>query len=523
MARVRNPILPGFHPDPSICRAGDGWYYLATSTFEWWPGVRIHRSRDLATWELAGYALTRRSQLDLRGVPDSGGVWAPCLSFADGRFWLIYSDVKSLNGPWKDVRNFLITADRIEGPWSEPVALNASGFDPSLFHDTDGRKWLVCQLWRGVPDLGCFAGISLQEYSVAGQRLVGEVRNIFRGSSLGATEGPHLYRKDGWYYLVVAEGGTGWDHAVTVARARELGGPYELGPHHPLLTSRGQPQLALQKAGHASLVQTPDGRWYLTHLCSRPAGPARRCILGRETALQPLDWPEGDWPRLAFGGNAPSEEVGIGEAAAATPYLREFTDHFSAATLHPQWNTLREPASPAWLSLTERSGFLRLRGRYSLQSAFDQSLVGFRLLHPCCSVATRLEFQPSNFLQRAGLALFYNAANFYYAGVTADESGRREVRLLAADNRRFRELAVETLPVGGAVEFEARLDGESLQFFVDGRPLGGVLDATILSDDHPIEAGVGWAFTGAFAVLCAQDASDAAPPADFDWFRYRAE
>lgn len=523
MARVRNPILPGFHPDPSICRAADGWYYLATSTFEWWPGVRIHRSRDLANWELASYAVTRRSQLDLRGTPDSGGVWAPCLSFSDGRFWLIYSDVKSLNGPFKDVRNYLITAERIEGPWSEPVLLNASGFDPSLFHDTDGRKWLVCQLWRGVPDLTCFAGISLQEYSVAEQRLIGDIRNIFRGSSLGVPEGPHLYRKDGWYYLVTAEGGTGWDHAVTVARSRKIDGPYELSPYHPLLTSRGKPELALQKSGHASFVETPSGRWFLAHLCSRPVGSHRRCILGRETALQSLQWPADEWPCLSSGDSAPREEIELSEAASAAPYVREFVDDFAAPTLHLQWNTLREPAAASWLSLTERAGFLRLRGRHSLQSAFDQSLVGFRLLHHRCTVRTRLEFQPFHFQQRAGLALFYNSANFYFAGITADESGRREVRLLVADNRKFREVAVEPLPARGAVELSARLDNESLQFFLDDRPVGGALDATILSDDYPIDAGVGWAFTGAFAVLCAQDASDAAPPADFDWFRYRTD
>src|SRR5262245_30434470 len=145
MAIIRNPILPGFHPDPCIIRHG-GWFYIATSTFEWWPGVQINRSRDLASWEIAGYALTRTSQIDLRGVPDSGGVWAPALSFHDGLFWLVYSDVKSFEGPFKDVTNYLITAPVIEGPWTDPVILNRSGFDPSLFHDDDGRKWLLNQL-----------------------------------------------------------------------------------------------------------------------------------------------------------------------------------------------------------------------------------------------------------------------------------------------------------------------------------------------------------------------------------------
>ena len=527
MASVANPILPGFHPDPSILRVGE-WYYIANSTFEWWPGVRIHRSRDLANWELAGYALTRRSQLDLRGNPDSGGVWAPCLSHADGCFWLIYSDAKSLVGPFKDVRNYLVTAERIEGPWSEPVYLNASGFDPSLFHDDDGRKWLVNQIWDPRPGRNAFAGIALQEYSVTEQRLVGEAVNIFRGSALGVTEGPHLYRKDGYYYLVAAEGGTGWDHAVTVARAHALAGPYEVSPHHPLLTSRGQPGLALQKAGHGSFVQAPDGRWYVAFLCSRPVGPKRRCILGRETALLPFDWPEGGWPQLA-GGNGPAAHFDLRGVAAAKDYLPEFADDFNGAALDPQWNTLREPAAADWLSLTGHPGFLRLRGRHSLNSAFDQSLVGFRLLHQRCTITTRLEFAPRSFQQTAGLALYYNTGNFYYACVSRGDGGGRELRVLAAVNGRFSDLLTPaySLPETGLVTLTAGLVDSLLRFSVGvgAAPAVEVLagiDASTLSDDHVCEGGT-WGFTGAFAVLCAQDSADSGVAADFDSFHYRRE
>ena len=150
MSLVANPILPGFHPDPSILRVGED-YYIVTSTFEWWPGVRIHHSRDLANWRLAGHALNRRSQFHLRGAPDSGGVWAPALSHADGLFWLTYSDVRGFNGFAKDSSNYLVTAPAIDGPWSDPVPLNRSGFDPSLFHDSDGRKYIVNLLWDHRP------------------------------------------------------------------------------------------------------------------------------------------------------------------------------------------------------------------------------------------------------------------------------------------------------------------------------------------------------------------------------------
>lgn len=524
MHDVINPILPGFNPDPCLLRV-DRDYYLATSTFEWWPGVRIHHSRDLANWTLAGYALTRKSQLDMRGNPPSCGVWAPALSHADGKFWLVFSDVKACNGYAKDVRNFLVTAPAVDGPWSDPVPLNCSGFDPSLFHDDDGRKWLLNQIWD--PRLGCnhFAGISLQEYCPRTRRLLGNSTTIFRGSNLGVTEGPHLYKRDGFYYLVTAEGGTGYTHAVTVARARKLTGPYELSPYHPLLTSAGALEAPLQKAGHGSLVQTADGSWYLAHLCSRPLGPHRRCILGRETALQAVVWPAGEWPRLAHGGNRPAARLNV-PGVDARPHLPNFADDFSSPELDPQWNFLREPPDPAWFSLKERCGALRLRGRHSLLSCFDQSLVGIRLMHQKCRVRVGLDFLPAGFQQSAGLVFYYGPGNFHYLLVTGGERGGRELRLLCADNGIYRSPLGSglRLPDTGTLELSAELHCEDLQFFFApaGRPrqpAGPVLDATVLSDDRVIEGGR-WGFTGCFVALCAQDSADSGIPADFTEFVY---
>lgn len=524
MPRVSNPILPGFHPDPSILRVGDD-YYIATSTFEWWPGVRIHHSRDLVNWKLAGHALTRPSQLDLRGIPPSGGVWAPALSHAAGLFWLVYSDVKSFNGCAKDVRNYLVTSADITGPWSDPVSLNSSGFDPSLFHD-DGRKWLLNQVWDPRPDRNQFAGIALQEYSAAQGRLLGEPVSIFRGSPLGVTEGPHLYKRDGFYYLITAEGGTGEAHSVTLARSRSLTGPYELCPHNPLLSSARRPDALLQKAGHGSLVQTASGRWYLAHLCSRPIGPHRRCILGRETALQAIDWPAGDWPRLAHGGQVPADMVEV-HGSDARPYLPEYTDDFTSPALDPHWCFLREPPGVSWLTLNERKGALRLRGRQTLLSTFDQSLVGFRLLHPCCHVRVHLDFSPQGFQQSAGLAFYYNTTNFHYLLLTGRDGGGRELRLLCGDNGYYENPAGPgvRVPDAGPVELLAELAGETLRFLYapsDGPALqvGPALDATLLSDDRVIEGG-SWGFTGCFIALCAQDSADSGLPADFTLFHYQ--
>ena len=249
MRKIHNPILRGFNPDPSIVRVG-AEYYIATSTFEWYPGVAIHRSRDLEHWLPLRQPLRRASQLNMLGNPDSCGVWAPCLTYAAGLFHLVYTDVKrygrttgagSTGASLRDYHNYLVTSPTIEGEWSDPVYLNATGFDPSLFHDDDGRKYLVQMLWDHRPGRNRFAGIVLQEYSTAERRLIGERKLIFQGTAIGFTEGPHLYKRGGHYYLLTAEGGTGWGHAVTLARSRKIEGPYELHPQTYILTSRDRP------------------------------------------------------------------------------------------------------------------------------------------------------------------------------------------------------------------------------------------------------------------------------------------
>jgi xylan 1,4-beta-xylosidase len=264
---IKNPILRGFNPDPSIVRVGDD-YYIATSTFEWYPGVQIHHSRDLVHWRLLTRPLNRQSQLNMLGEPDSCGIWAPCLSYSDGLFYLIYTDVKrygrttqagAAGASLRDMHNYLVTSKTIDADWSEPIFLNSSGFDPSLFHDDDGRRYLVNMLWDFRPGHNRFAGIQLQEYSAAERKLIGPREIIFTGTPIGLTEGPHLYKRNGYYYLLTAEGGTGWGHAVTLARSKFLTGPYDLHPDGYILTSRDRPDVELQRAGHADLVETPNG------------------------------------------------------------------------------------------------------------------------------------------------------------------------------------------------------------------------------------------------------------------------
>lgn len=516
---VRNPILPGFHPDPSIIRVGAD-YYLANSTFEWFPGIRLHRSADLRHWTPAGYALTDEATLPLRGVPDSGGVWAPSLSFHAGRFWLVYAVVYTTDGPFKDLDILLVSAESMDGPWSAPVHLGGGGFDPSLFHDDDGRSWLVNMTWDARPDRSPFAGIVLQEIDLGRGELVGEQRRILTHEHL--VEGPNVYRRDGWYYLMLAEGGTGWNHGILMARARALGGPYELDPQGSLLTSRDNPGLTLQKAGHGELVQTPTGEWYLVHLASRPvlAKGERRSVLGRETCLQRVHWTDDGWLRLADGGYWPSEVVELPYAGTQPGLNGIERDDFGGTELPDHWTSPRQAITGQWSSLTERPGRLRLRGRQSLRSRFALSLVARRLTTTRMVVTTSVEFAPAFPGQRAGLVFWYDTTTHFFIGITGHETGPR-VLLAGSDDGRYSEYDPD-IAVNGSLHLRGTLDGDRLRLAVSTngetwQNVGPVLDASVLSDDY----GRSLRFTGAFVGLVAEDSYAGRMTADFDYFEIR--
>jgi xylan 1,4-beta-xylosidase len=533
MTMIRNPILPGFNPDPSICRVGDD-YYVATSTFEWYPGVQIHHSRDLVNWRLARRPLERAAQLDLRGDPDSGGVWAPCLSHADGKFWLVYTDVKRLDGAFKDAHNYIVTAPTIDGPWSDPTYVNSSGFDPSLFHDDDGRKWFVNMIWNHRDAAGAhlkhpaFFGIRLQEWDAKTGTLVGAPTTIFPGSAHGLVEGPHLYKRNGWYYLTTAEGGTGYDHAVTMARARRIEGPYEPHPNVHLLTSKDAPEAPLQRAGHGQIVETPDGQVYHTHLCSRPLKGLKRSPLGRETAIQKCVWGDDGWLYLAGGGQVPSLEVPSPFPTEAAPTRVHRRYAFSPEGLPLDFQWLRTPHPERIFSLSARPGWLRLIGRESIGSWFEQALVARRQEHFVYRAETELDFEPTTFQQAAGLAAYYNRYKFHALAVTWDESEGRSLTILSCpgdypEGRLSFPLATP-IPIGeGLVKLAVSVDHAELRFSyapADGawRDAGPALDASIISDEAA--GGEHRSFTGAFVGMFAFDVSGGAAIADFRRFEY---
>jgi xylan 1,4-beta-xylosidase len=529
MPQLRNPILPGFNPDPSILRVGDD-YYIAVSTFEWFPGVQIHHSKDLANWTLLTRPLTRKAQLDMRGDPDSCGVWAPCLSHDGEKFWLVYTDVKRKDGSFKDAHNYIVTAEKIEGPWSDPVYANSSGFDPSLFHDDDGRKWFVNMLQDHRRRPRSFAGIRLQEFDPKAGKLVGPTKTIFPGTELDLVEAPHLYKRKGWYYLLTAEGGTGYGHACTLARSRDLWGPYEVHPQNPILTSEHAPLAALQRAGHGDIVETPDGKVYLAHLTGRPITQARRCVLGRETAIQEAYWGDDDWLYVK-NGPVPSLYVEVPGERDDGPYWAEQRYTFDSEKGLPQdFQWLRTPEPDRIFKIEDQK--LQLIGREAVGSWFEQALVARRQQHFSYDAETVIDFSPADERQFAGLTAYYCRYNFFYLTVTAHADGQRELLIMSSEaswplgTLKLPMAEPVQIPNEGKVKLALSIRGKKLQFSyalggnAEMKNIGPVYDASIVSDECGGHQAHG-SFTGAFVGMACSDINGTKSIAKFDYFVYR--
>lgn len=522
MTTIHNPVLRGFNPDASMLRVGDD-YYIATSTFEWFPGVQIHHSKDMVNWQVAARPLNTAAMLDLRGVPSSGGIWAPALTYDNGTFYLMITIVVGRRGVYKDLHNYLLTATDIAGTWSEPLHLNSSGFDPFLFHDDDGKKWLLNMQWDFRKEKNRFGGVVMQQFSPEEKKLVGPIHTVATGTSIGVTEAPFMFKRNGWYYLLLAEGGTGWNHAATLARSRTIKGPYEYDPNFPLVTTIDTPAHPLQKVGHGAIVETQNGEWYLSYICARELSGRRLSPLGRETGLAPLEWTEDGWLRLIDGGKVPQVEVTAPKLAPHPFAELPEIDQFDEQELGVQYFTLRVPATEQWLSLTERPGYLRLRGRESLYSWFNQSMVARRLSNFQCEAETCVEFEPEHFNQMAGLSLYYDESDHFYARVSYDEEKGKHITLLTTRLGQYDEQDDAIVSAAGweRCYLKVTVDYDQVQFYCspDGeawQTLGSTLDLGQLSDEYEGKLG----FTGTMIGLCAQDLSGTMKHADFNYFKY---
>jgi len=508
---IKNPIIPGFHPDPSAIRVGSK-YYVATSTFEWFPGVEILESDNLRDWSVAARPLDRRSQLDMKGEGPSEGIWAPNLSYSDGIFYLVYTDMKNSLTRAKDLDNYLVTSSSIAGPWSDPVYLNSTGFDPALFHDTDGRKYLVNLSWDYRPEHNKFGGIVIQEYSSKDRKLVGPIRVIDKPR--GLREGSNLYKIDGYYYLMIAEGGTGFEHSTVISRSRNIYGPYEDMPGHFLMTTRYNPEHPIQRAGHSSLIDTPDGDWYILFLGSRPLLGCS--TLGRECFLEKLKRDEEGWLHLENGTLLPSLEVK--PPFELEPKKEEKHFHYTFEKgLPTAFYTPREYNDELF---EFSSNVLRLHGRRSLFSSFDVALACRRVTSHSFIAETCLEYESGDFHKSAGLVLMYDNENFFYLERTHNEELGEVIVLASAENGVYRE---DGMVQYGNDKIYLKAVGEynKVRFYYSEdkegwKQVGPVMDMLRLSDER---CRLG-RYTGSMTGIAAIDLIGTRHSADFFYFDY---
>ena len=495
--RYRNPILPGFYPDPSICRVGED-FYLVTSSFEYFPGVPIFHSRDLVNWRQIGHCLTRRSQLPLEDCRPSKGIWAPTLRCNKGIFYMA-----TTNTAPGGIGNFMVTATDPAGPWSDPVPLAIDGIDPSLFFDDDGRVYLTTSENRQA------------EIDPATGALLGPVRKVWEnGTDGGYMEAPHLFKHAGWYYLIVAEGGTGRGHMSTIARSRDPWGSFEPCPYNPILTHRHRGATPLQSTGHADFVTDSQGNTWAVFLGIRttPGMFPRYHTLGREAFLAPVTWTVDDWP-LVNGGREIAFEMECGLPAHPWPQPPS-RDEFDAAELRFDWVHLRNPECANY-SLTARPGWLRLLGSpVSLDEIASPTAIFRRQTAHCFEAAALLEFEPRGEKEEAGMTLLANNAHHYDLFIT-----RRNERRVVELRLRVCEIAAIQASIeiaNGPVTLKITGEPASYRFaFETGGetiPLGHAASKLLSTE-------VASGFTGVMIGLYAAGAGQpGTPPADFDWF-----
>lgn len=508
----KNPIIPGFYSDPSVCRAGDD-YYLVTSSFSYFPGVPIFHSKDLVNWEQIGHVLTTNEQLPLEGKGAisgiSAGIFAPTIRYHDGVFYMITTNINLL-------KNFLVTATNPAGPWSAPIWIDLQGkfaIDPSLFFDDDGNVYLTT------------APGWLAQIDVKTGKLITPLKTVWSGTGSWSPEGPHLYKKDGWYYLLMAEGGTEYGHKVTIARSKKIEGPYVSNPANPILTHLGisTQNSPIQGVGHADFVQVTDGSWWTVAHGFRPR--SMHHILGRETLLAPVEWTEDGWPVINKDGT-----VAIDMRVPTLPQHPypdiPSKDDFTTPALGFQWNYIYNPVTSNY-SLSEKPGFLRLRGSgATLRDEKSITFVGRRQQHEDFNASTLLYFEPANQTDEAGLTVFMDFKHHYNLSVR-NIAGKR--MLLLTYNVGMIKHVEKKIPLkDGPVELKVEGSVVSAGYFSANyytfffRQGTGAFEEVSQAEAKYLSTETAGGFTGVYLGLFATgNALSSTTNADFDWFEYR--
>ena len=513
-----NPILPGFYPDPSVCRVDDN-YYLVTSTFAYFPGVPIFHSKDLVHWNQIGNILTREEQLPLVNAETSEGIFAPTLRYHDGTYYMITTNVT----PTNDLSNFIVTATDPAGPWSDPYPLDSSGIDPSLFFDDDGKCY-YCGTQNRREGSRYFGDneIYIQELDLKTMKLVGESYPAWHGALRGVEwpEGPHIYKKDGWYYLLISEAGTGHNHAVSIARSKSLKEPFEGHKGNPILTHRHLGRnYPIVNVGHPDIVETQNGEWWMVCLASRTCGGYYR-NLGRETFLVPFIWEDG-WPVVNPG-------KGIIEDSFALPNLPSCSvdpvpakEDFDCTDLPMNFLFLRNPKEENY-SLVNRPGFLEMTlDTDTLSSKGTPSYVCRRQLAFDFMAETLMSFEPKAENEQAGIAI-YQSQSFHYQLLVGKEGDRSTLSLVKTYkdevetisktilDKSYSEIYLRISETGQDLTFTYSFDGKVY------RTLADHVDARMLSTD------VAGGFVGnTIGLYATSNGKPSTTVAAFDYFTYR--
>lgn len=481
--QFQNPILSGFYPDPSICRVGED-YYMATSSFIYYPGIPIFHSKDLIHWEQIGHAIHRRDQLDYKSCEASLGLWAPTIRYHEGLFYIVNTFVSEGREVYRD--NFIVTAKDPAGPWSDPVFIKgADGIDPTLFWDEDGRMWYAGNYIEAYPQYEGHHGIYLSELDPVTFQFIGSRRKIWDGARTTSKwiEAPHLYHINGWYYLMVAEGGTFSNHCVMMARAKSVEGPYEICPRNPIVTHRHLPLAReISVTGHADIVQTQNGEWWMVLLAVRPYVDPEdpdnfHFNTGRETFLVPFHWEKDGWPLLdTQDGIVHSSErkPDLPELVPAglNPMEQEVLDDFDDAQPDLRWNTIQPPQSDFY-SLTEKPGTLRLSlpketlWKQDLQDRWhttQPACILRRQQHHTFEMAAQLTLSAADPAAEAGIVLLQDDRYSYLLTIGQNTDGQPILRMAKAEDGRHEVLRELLLPQQeGSKEPAASAAGEAAE------------------------------------------------------------
>ena len=516
---VSNPILPGFYPDPSICRVGED-YYLVTSTFAYFPGVPIFHSKDLVNWKQIGNILDRKEQINLMGARHSEGVYAPTIRYHEGIFYMITTNVD--NGG-----NFIVTTENPAGPWSNPHFIEgAKGIDPSLFFDDDGKCYYTGT--KGRREGERYFGdneIWVQELDIRSMKLIGESHAIWHGALKNVVwpEAPHIYKKDKKYYLVIAEAGTGHAHAVTVASATSITGPFTGYICNPILTHR---QLGhdypIVNVGHGDLVETQNGEWYMVLLASRPYGGYYR-NLGRETFLVPVEW-EGGWPLINRG-------VGLVEATVRLPNLPitpteplPEKEDFNNDSLPLRFMYLRNPNRKNY-SLKDRKGYLRMRlAPEKLTELISPSYVCVRQTGMSFVFEADMNFSPMTDKEEAGIVIL-QSNDYHYRFVKMLKDDQNIIGIIMCKDGK-EALIKEIIDSGhdkdiDQIQLHIRAELQELTFSYS---YDNTVYHTLLSgaDARMLSTDVAGGFVGnTLGLYCSSNGTNSSNYADFDWLIYR--